>query len=87
MAKLDPVEQAHFRIDEHERRIGVHDKMAESIPHLVEGGVAALRASMKGEFLEMLQKDIEADTKVAERMEKLIEAIHALVEALGKIAR
>jgi len=90
--KLDPLEEAHFRLDEHERALHDIRKVGDSIPSLVDGGVAALHASMKAELAELRAgqaADVESDRAVAEsnkalalEIKELCADIKALVKAL-----
>jgi hypothetical protein len=84
--KRDPVEDAHFRIDEHERKFAGLQDMASKIPGMVEGGVGVMRASLKSEFMEALAKDVETDTRVIERLDKLIETNEKLAVELRAVA-
>lgn len=84
-------EEAHFRIDEHERRLEDISKVGDSIPDLVNGGVAALAAALKTEFLREIQEikdlreqDIETDKAVVESNKAIVTKLDSLC---GKIDR
>jgi hypothetical protein len=88
--KVDPIEQVHFRVDEHERRFRELDGIKQQIPGMVEGGVAALRASMKSEFLEALQevmknqaRDIQTDTQVIEELREVCACLRELCKVMA----
>lgn len=89
MKKPDPIEEAHFRIDEHERKLSEIGKIAEGIPALIHGGVATLQAGMDAAMDSKLAKliaaqaqDVETDRAVVERLDRLIEKISALIEVM-----
>jgi hypothetical protein len=87
-SKVDPVEQAHFRIDEHERKLREVEKIGAGIPDMVNGGVAALHAGMKAEVAQILAnqaKDIQTDTAVVERLDRLCECIERQCEKLDAL--
>ena len=86
--KPDPIEEVHFRVDEHERALQEIRKIGDSIPALVDGGVAALHASMKAELAQILAgqaKDAEADRAVAESNRELSESNKALASEIKEL--
>lgn len=78
--KVDPVEEAHFRLDEHERKLDAIGKALtpETVAALVHGAVAAVEVSMKARFdelLEALHEDSKSDREVVGALRELIETL------------
>jgi hypothetical protein len=80
-SKRDPVEEAHWRIDDHERRIGEHAKLLapENVVAVVNGAMAALSVELDRrmqqhdeELLKLVRQDIETDRAVAQGLKDLI---------------
>ena len=79
--KRDPVEEAHFRIDEHERKFTELGKAADAVPAMVHGGVAALEASMQAKLDKIIAaqaEDIETDRAVVKAIGELVEQLKRL---------
>jgi|SRR5271170_1314640 len=77
--KPDPLEEAHFRIDEHERRLADLDKAREEMPAHVQGGIAALHAAFKAEIGQLVieqRKDVESDHAVVAKLDELIATLN-----------
>jgi uncharacterized protein (DUF342 family) len=88
-APLD--EEAHFRIDEHEREIQGIKRAHGEIPAMVRGGVEALHASFEsqiGKLIASQKEDVDTDREVVEKLEDLTERIAELcadIKALVKV--
>jgi hypothetical protein len=83
--KPDPIEEVHFRVDEHERALQEIRKIGDSIPALVDGGVAALHASMKAELAQILAgqaADVASDKEVAQSNREVAETNKALAKQM-----
>ena len=90
MDKIDPIEDVHFRVDEHERALQEIRKIGDSIPALVEGGVSALHAHMKTQLDELRAgqaEDIESDRALAESNKVLASKIDELCADLKSLVR
>lgn len=85
--KKDPVLDAQFRMDEHERRIDAIGKALtpETVAALVQGAVAALQATTDGKLQQILsaqKEDVAADKEVAASIHQLIGKIDELISTL-----
>lgn len=90
-APKDPAEEAHFRLDEHERKLGELGKTLtpEVIAGVVHGAVAALHVTMQAEtekLLKAVREDVETDKSVVAAIGQLCTQIAALVTALRELA-
>jgi hypothetical protein len=85
--KKDPIEDAHFRIDEHERKLESIGKALtpETVAALVQGAVAALQATTDAKLERILTAqtdDAAADKEVAAKISALIGKIDELIATL-----
>ena len=75
--KIDPLEDAQFRMDDHERKLGEIERALspEVIAALVHGAVAACSAQSEQQLAKILSnqaKDIDTDERVVAKLEELI---------------
>jgi hypothetical protein len=87
------IEQAHYRADDHERRIGELKGMADKLPAMVHGAVEALHAGMKAEMahrdedfkalLSELREFIAVQKADAMKDAQVVERLDRLIEVLG----
>lgn len=75
--KGDPIEEVHFRVDEHERRLHAIEKGASALPDSVAGIVHGALSTFKHE--QQGRED-----KLAARHEQVLAALERLIEVLGK---
>ena len=86
-AKKDPVESAHFRIDEHERQIGSMKETLSpvAIAAMVRGALAEQQLSLEAKLERIIAaqaKDMETDKAVVGKITELCEELKALTVAL-----
>jgi hypothetical protein len=84
--KADPLEEVHFRVDEHERRFAELGRIADSIPALVHGGISALQAALDAKLEKLIAaqaQDVESDRAVVQKIEELCADIKSLVRVLS----
>jgi hypothetical protein len=84
-------EEAHFRIDEHERRLsGIESALKpEVVSALVHGAMAALAGEMQNnlnsqmqQLVKVVREDVATDKGVIEEVRKLVGAVGELVRVL-----
>lgn len=83
--KQDPSEEIHFRLDELVRKVGEHDRIADSIPALVTGGVSVLQTAMDAKLDKLIAaqaEDAETDKALVKEIRELCADIKTLVQAL-----
>ena len=99
MARDKMIDDAHFRIDEHQRKLDAIEKniAPEVMGAHVQGAATMILAQVRAEHdkrdaeaAKSQAEDAEADKEVAQtnrevvaRLDMLIEAIHALVRGMG----
>ncbi len=86
--KAGGIEDAHFRIDEHERRLAALEEGQNPahVSGLVTGAMHALHGSMERELQKVLANqaaDVEADRAVAKALLALVEELRAHRMALA----
>ena len=80
--KRDLAADAHFRLDEHHRRLDDLEKGTSE--ETVNGIVLALRATLKSDTEEMLQairEDVKVDRDVVKAIGELVDVIKQLIQA------
>ena len=85
MAKPDPIEEVHFRVDEHERALGEIKRALtpDNVAAVAHGAVAMLthelekrlQEQMEAQFSQLIKAvraDVETDRAVAEGLKELV---------------
>lgn len=85
--KADPLEEAQFRMDEHERRLDGIEKSTspDTVVPFVTGAVAALEGRMQAkhmELLDLMQKILTATAADGEADRALTQAVRELIDTL-----
>lgn len=86
--KKDPIEEVHFRVDELVRELADLGKIADSVPALVNGGVAVLQASLDAKIDKLLASQVaddESDKAVVESNRAVVESNRMLSEKIDKL--
>jgi hypothetical protein len=95
MAKPDAIEEAHFRIDEHERRFAELDKAfsPEMLTGIAQGAVSVLGAELdrrlkehSDHIVELLGKDVETDKEVVASIKELVTVIKELLISKSEVS-
>lgn len=86
-----PDEEAHFRIDEHDRKLGAIEKSLspEAIANLVKGAAAVMYGEMQTQtdrLVKSLREDLEADKAVVRKVSDLVGELRELVKTMSQLA-
>jgi hypothetical protein len=86
----DPMEEAHFRMDDHERRMGALEEATkpEHVAAVVGGAAAAVHGSMQAKFdslLATMREDVKTDAEVSKGIKDLIASNSEVVGAIKEL--
>ncbi len=81
------LEDAHFRLDDNERSIAQLKKLSspEARAGELSGAAAMIHASVDEKIAKATQRDAEADARVAQLLEKLIECMYEQGERMDRL--